>query len=74
MSYYKGCEAMKRVKFYSKGDWASGYHLKKVEQILMTFNENSDFDINDILEMHNIILYIENGLKRSWLYNIKIKL
>lgn len=58
---------MKRVKFYSKGDWASGYHLKKVEQILMTFNENSDFDINDILEMHNIILYIENGLKlKTW--------
>lgn len=67
ISYYKGYEVMERVKFYSKGDWASGYHLKKVEQILMTFNENSDFDINDILEMHNIILYIENDLKlETW--------
>ena len=67
MSYYKGCEAMKRVKFYSKEDWASGYHLKKAEQILTKFNEDSIFNINDILEMHNIILYIENGLKlKTW--------
>lgn len=58
---------MKRVKFYSKEDWASGYHLKKAEQILTKFNEDSIFNINDILEMHNIILYIENGLKlKTW--------
>lgn len=61
---------MERVKFYSKGDLASSYYLKKVEQVLTTFNKNSVFDIfdiNDMLEIYNVILYIENGLQlKTW--------
>lgn len=57
---------MKRVKFYSKLDLSSGYNLKNAEKVLIAFNKDNCFDINDILEMHNIILYMESGLKLKY--------
>lgn len=54
-------EIMERVKFYSKSDLGCGYNLKKLHEIVNNYDENKiDYNINDILEFYNIILYIHN--------------
>ena len=57
-----------RVIFYSKEDLAAGHHLPLAESVLDTFDENEVYeDINDILELASIRLYIKNELfLRSW--------
>ncbi len=49
------------IKFYSKSDLGSGYNLKKIEEY---FSENTEekesYKINEILELFNILKYIEN--------------
>lgn len=57
-----------RVVFYSKEDLAAGHHLSLAETVLDTFDENAVCeDINDILELESIRLYIKNEMfSRSW--------
>ena len=57
-----------RVVYYSKDDLATGHHLSLTENILDSFDENIAYeDINDILELASIRLYIKNELfLRTW--------
>lgn len=56
-----------RVIFHSKQDLSNGHFLSKAEVILrLDFKENPS-DINDVLELYNIKLYIDNKLYlNSW--------
>ena len=52
---------MERVKFYSKSDLGCAYNLEKLYKIINDYDEKKmDYDINDILEFYNIILYVDN--------------
>lgn len=54
---------MEKVKFYSKGDMASGHNLEKAKIIIDKFNINKEYkNINEIIEFYNIYLYIKNGV------------
>lgn len=53
---------IQRVVFYSINDMAGGHHLLKGEKILRNSSVIESNDINDILELHNIKQYIDNGL------------
>ncbi|MBR6125918.1 hypothetical protein IKQ19_20375 [Candidatus Saccharibacteria bacterium] len=57
-----------RVIFYSKEDLAAGHHLSLVENVLDAFDENAVYeDVNAVLELASIRLYIKNELfLRSW--------
>lgn len=57
-----------KVIFYSKEDLATGHHLSLAENILNAFDINAKYDdVNDILELASIRLYIKNELfLRSW--------
>lgn len=52
---------MDRVKFYSTYDWACGTNLKKLEEVLDKFDDNKNYEINDIIEFYNCKKYIDNG-------------
>ena len=40
-----------RVKFYSTSDYSSGFHLRRVKEIVDQFNSNKvDYDVNEIIE------------------------
>lgn len=51
---------MDRIKYYSPSDWAGGYNLEKAEQIILNFDNDKEYDINDILEFFNIYKYFDN--------------
>lgn len=52
---------MDRIKFYSPSDWACGYNLEKLENVLQNYDVNKkQYNINDIIELFNITLYIDN--------------
>ena len=57
-----------RVVFYSKEDLAAEHHLLLAEKVLGAFDENAVYeDINDVLELASIRLYIKNEMfLRSW--------
>lgn len=57
-----------RVVFYGKEDLAAGHHLPLAECVLDAFDENAVYeDVNDILELASVRLYIKNELfLRSW--------
>ncbi|MBP5769559.1 MAG: hypothetical protein J6W51_10840 [Fibrobacter sp.] len=57
-----------RVIFYGKEDLAVGHHLSLAENILNAFDVNAVYNnVNDILELSSIRLYIKNELfLRSW--------
>lgn len=57
-----------RVVFYSASDLSTGGHLQDAEPILRSFNPGqSHQDVNDVLEMYNIQLYIDAGCGlRAW--------
>lgn len=51
----------KRIKYYGIRDLATVIYLKSVVELLENFNENkTDYDINDILELYNVYLYVDN--------------
>lgn len=63
-----------RVVFYSKEDMSAVNHLSNAEKILNTIDLNSEFEINDLLEIYHIKLYLDNGLYLSkWNEDDKIK-
>ena len=53
---------LNRVTFFSKVDLSSGENLSKAEPILRRFNPNSRYEINDIIELYHIKLFIDNEL------------
>lgn len=56
-----------RVEFYSKEDMARGYHLSKGEHILRNETKSVYEDVNDVLELYNIKLYLDNEVHLiSW--------
>lgn len=56
-----------KIVFYSKQDIASGYILSKGEAILSIEFKELPKNINDILELHHIKLYIDNKVYlKSW--------
>jgi len=59
-----------KVKFYGPNDLRSGSELKKAESILhlnLIDSYNDKSDINDIIELYNISLYIEAEIYlRDW--------
>ena len=56
-----------RVVFHSKQDMASGLFLSKAETILKREFKGVSNDINDVLELYNIKLYIDNEVYlKNW--------
>lgn len=51
---------MDRIKYYSPSDWSGGYNLEKAEQVILNFDNDKKYDINDILEFFNIYKYFDN--------------
>lgn len=52
-----------RVKFYSKYDMSVGFYIRRVANIIENFNaEKTITDINEILELYNIQLFISNKI------------
>lgn len=51
---------MERVFFYSKYDGARYSELELAEKVLENFSEDKNYDINDIIELYQIKLYIDN--------------
>ncbi|VVH66192.1 putative orphan protein, partial [uncultured Gammaproteobacteria bacterium] len=51
-----------RVRFFSKEDMSGKYQLLKAETILRNATKSDYEDINDVLELYNIKLYIDNKL------------
>lgn len=53
------------VKFYSVDDWASGFELKKAQEILDRYNKNyylASTNVNDFIEIYNVQKYFDNNL------------
>lgn len=56
-----------RVEFFSKEDMSAEYQLLKAETTLRNTIKSDYEDINDVLELYNIKLYIDNKLSlKSW--------
>lgn len=52
-----------RVKFYSKCDMSVGLYIRRVANIIENFNaEKKITDINEIIELYNIQLFISNKI------------
>lgn len=52
-----------RIEFFSTQDMSIPYELKKIEDLLNSYDENnSSYDINDLFEYYNIKLYFDNKL------------
>ena len=49
-----------RIKFYSKYDGAGFSNLEKAEEILLNFDEEKDYAVNDIIEFYEIKQYIDS--------------
>ncbi|MFC4613578.1 hypothetical protein ACFO3K_02530 [Cellulomonas algicola] len=58
----------RRVVFYGPGDLAAGVHADRVADLVAQFDPANVPDaINDVLELHHVALYLENGmLPRAW--------
>ncbi|MBJ7961763.1 hypothetical protein JDS77_29655 [Bacillus cereus group sp. N28] len=50
------------VKFCNKNYLNTHQHLTKAENLILSFKENQEHTINDILELFNCTLYIENNV------------
>lgn len=52
-----------RVKFYSKYDMSVGFYIRRVANIIENFNAEIEItDINEIIELYNIQLFISNEI------------
>lgn len=52
------------VKFYGKNDFGIGNELEKAESIILNFDKNFHYtDINAILELNNIVLLYDTGIR-----------
>lgn len=58
---------MNRVVYYSPGDWSGGYNLEKAEEIIKAYDENKEYDINELLEFYNIYKFFQNKVYlKNW--------
>lgn len=59
---------MERVNYYSKNDLGSGLQLLQTEKVLDRYQEGQSYsNINDVLELYNVKLFLDNGLSLcSW--------
>ena len=52
-----------RAKFYSIDDLGNNLELTRAEEILEAYDEGKEFeDINDIIELYNVKLFLDNHL------------
>lgn len=50
-----------RIKYYGLQDLATSFYLKPAMELLDEFEEaRTDYGINDILELYNVLMYVEN--------------
>ncbi|RLD57384.1 MAG: hypothetical protein DRJ01_13920 [Bacteroidetes bacterium] len=56
-----------RVYYYSKYDGAGYSNMQLAEKLLANFKADTDFDINDILELYQVKLYIDNEVYKVYL-------
>ena len=54
---------LRRVVYYSNYDMSIEENLQNAEQIIISFDKNNSFSINDLLELYNIKLYFINNLR-----------
>ena len=60
-------EGRSRVQFFSKADLSVDHNLQEAESILKDYIPEKLLGINDILELHEIKIYFDNGLfLSSW--------
>lgn len=51
----------RRIKYFGLRDLATSFYLKSVVELLKDFDETTtDYTVNDVLELHNVYLYVEN--------------
>lgn len=55
-------EKENRVTFFSKEDMSSGHNLSLAEPVLRNFDSANSYDINGIIELFQIKLYIDNDI------------
>lgn len=57
-----------RAKFYSIDDIGNNLELTRAEEILEAYDEGKEFeDINDIIELYNVKLFLDNHLAlKKW--------
>jgi hypothetical protein len=54
---------LRRVRFYGVHDLAAGFHAPRAVEIATNFDrENVPNNVVDVLELHNVQRYLENGL------------
>ena len=58
----------RRIKYYGPNDMGSGWSLREAETFLLNWDERvRDVKINDVLELHNIKLYFDAGMRlENW--------
>lgn len=54
--------ASRRVSFFGRHDLATGWYLDRVAELVEQFDEVRPTDATDIIELHNVQQYLENGL------------
>ena len=53
---------MNRVIFYSKEDLSTSKNLERAELAIKELHLHQNFEINDIIELYNIILFFDNNI------------
>jgi rRNA-processing protein FCF1 len=52
-----------RIKFHGLGDMSVGFYAGLISDILDSFDETrADFSVNDILELHNVLFFLQKGI------------
>lgn len=49
-----------RIEYFGKSDLVYGYMLNKCLETMKTFDDNKEYSINDILELYNVLLYLQD--------------
>lgn len=61
-----------RVKFYSMTDFSASDNLVKAEEVIQSYDDTFEYNINDIIEFYNIQLYFENEIYlNTWTEEMK---
>ena len=57
-----------RIQFFSTYDMSISYHLQNAEEVIVKYHNGwRPLDVNDVIELYNIWLYVDNGIyMKSW--------
>lgn len=57
-----------RVQFFSNYDLSISYYLQNAEEIIKKYHDGwRPTEVNDVIELYNILLFIANGIyMKSW--------